>query len=116
MTGGGVFVLGQEQDEPGGRFHPVQSFIGEMTQLNVWSAAFTGDEIYNISRSCEVADSKAVIRWPAFLGGTKGNVMTGVPHFCEGLQSFLVVLKIKRAFKSFTTSLHCAKSFSNSLK
>ena len=33
---GGSIVVGQEQDSPGGTFETYQSFIGMMTNVNVW--------------------------------------------------------------------------------
>ncbi|PIK33677.1 putative sushi, von Willebrand factor [Apostichopus japonicus] len=83
IPGRGVLVLGQEQDEPGGEFHPVESFIGEMALLYLWDRAMTDEQIYKIARSCDSPDS-AVIRWPAFLSGRNGNVGKRGLHFCEG--------------------------------
>ena len=36
IRGGGVLVLGQEQDSVGGSFDANQSFIGEMAGVNMW--------------------------------------------------------------------------------
>ena len=37
IRGGGALVLGQEQDSVGGSFQSFQSFIGEMTGVNIWN-------------------------------------------------------------------------------
>lgn len=41
ITEGGVLVLGQKQNVPGGQFESHQSFIGEMTNLQIWNSALS---------------------------------------------------------------------------
>ncbi|KAL7392883.1 hypothetical protein ABVT39_003296 [Epinephelus coioides] len=48
---GGVFILGQEQDTLGGRFDATQSFVGEMSDLHMWSHVLTPSDIYSLA-SC----------------------------------------------------------------
>ncbi|TKS82145.1 Neuronal pentraxin-1 [Collichthys lucidus] len=48
---GGVFILGQEQDTLGGRFDATQSFVGEMSDLHMWSHVLTAGEISSLA-SC----------------------------------------------------------------
>lgn len=33
----GTLVIGQDQDIPGGRFNPIQSFVGKIVDLNFWT-------------------------------------------------------------------------------
>ncbi|KAG7215417.1 hypothetical protein INR49_006517 [Caranx melampygus] len=44
---GGIFILGQEQDTMGGRFDVTQSFMGELSDLQVWSRVLTPNEIHS---------------------------------------------------------------------
>ncbi|XP_067138604.1 LOW QUALITY PROTEIN: sushi, von Willebrand factor type A, EGF and pentraxin domain-containing protein 1-like [Centruroides vittatus] len=48
----GYFVLGQEQDSIGGAFSAVESFLGEITQFNVWDHVLSYSEIKEIKGSC----------------------------------------------------------------
>ncbi|KAL7883200.1 hypothetical protein SRHO_G00008580 [Serrasalmus rhombeus] len=59
---GGVFILGQEQDTLGGRFDATQSFVGEMSDLQLWSRVLTSQEIYN-QASCSSHLTGDVIAW-----------------------------------------------------
>lgn len=83
FLGGGVFVLGQEQDRLGGGFHTLESFIGEIAFLNLWPQMMSDDEILNLSQSCGHPED-ALINWPAFLAGKTGDVRKETVHFCEG--------------------------------
>ncbi|KAM3873210.1 neuronal pentraxin-2 [Diretmus argenteus] len=46
---GGVFILGQEQDTLGGRFDATQSFVGEISDLHMWSHVLTAGDIYSLA-------------------------------------------------------------------
>lgn len=48
---GGVFILGQEQDTLGGRFDATQSFVGEMSDLQMWSQVLSANDIHSLA-SC----------------------------------------------------------------
>uniref|UniRef100_A0A8C3G9M6 Si:dkey-283b15.2 n=1 Tax=Cyclopterus lumpus TaxID=8103 RepID=A0A8C3G9M6_CYCLU len=48
---GGVFILGQEQDTLGGRFDATQSFVGELSDVHMWSHVLTASDIYSLA-SC----------------------------------------------------------------
>uniref|UniRef100_A0ABM0GWW2 Pentraxin family member n=1 Tax=Saccoglossus kowalevskii TaxID=10224 RepID=A0ABM0GWW2_SACKO len=45
IQGGGVLVLGQDQDVVGGGFDPFQAFVGKMTNFNLWNRVLTNQEI-----------------------------------------------------------------------
>ena len=49
---GGALVLGQEQDSVGERFDARQSFIGELTDVNIWDHVIKEQEIKRMSKSC----------------------------------------------------------------
>ncbi|KAF1388006.1 hypothetical protein PFLUV_G00085790 [Perca fluviatilis] len=59
---GGVFILGQEQDTLGGRFDATQSFVGEMSDLHMWSHVLTASDIYSLA-SCGSHLRGDVIAW-----------------------------------------------------
>ncbi|XP_013914441.1 PREDICTED: serum amyloid P-component-like [Thamnophis sirtalis] len=54
-------ILGQEQDEFGGGFDIRQCFMGEMTEVNMWSRVLTTDEIQLVMREEPVPDN--LINW-----------------------------------------------------
>ncbi|KAJ8005087.1 hypothetical protein DPEC_G00143010 [Dallia pectoralis] len=59
---GGVFILGQEQDTLGGRFDATQAFVGEISDLQMWSNVLTDHDIYSLA-SCNSHLSGDVIAW-----------------------------------------------------
>ncbi|XP_070822583.1 neuronal pentraxin-1 isoform X2 [Chaetodon trifascialis] len=59
---GGVFILGQEQDTLGGRFDATQSFVGDMSDLHMWSHVLTASDIYSLA-SCGSHLRGDVIAW-----------------------------------------------------
>uniref|UniRef100_A0A8C2G7G1 Si:dkey-14o18.2 n=1 Tax=Cyprinus carpio TaxID=7962 RepID=A0A8C2G7G1_CYPCA len=70
---GGVFILGQEQDTLGGRFDATQSFVGEMSDLQLWSRVLTSTEIYN-QVSCSSHLTGDVITWSESMVELHGGV------------------------------------------
>ncbi|XP_053742914.1 neuronal pentraxin-1 [Synchiropus splendidus] len=59
---GGVFILGQEQDTLGGRFDATQSFVGELSDLQMWSHVLSSSDIYSLA-SCGSHLRGDVISW-----------------------------------------------------
>ncbi|XP_056143025.1 neuronal pentraxin-2 [Lampris incognitus] len=59
---GGVFILGQEQDTLGGRFDATQSFVGEISDLQMWSHVLAASDIYSLA-SCGSHLSGDVVTW-----------------------------------------------------
>lgn len=59
---GGVFILGQEQDEVGGHFDVTQSFMGQMSDLQLWSRVLTPAEIQS-QASCTGRLKGDVLTW-----------------------------------------------------
>ncbi len=45
LPGGGVLVLGQDQDSPGERFDETQSLSGKVTQFGMWRKVLNQSEI-----------------------------------------------------------------------
>ena len=56
FRGGGVWVIGQEQDNVGGGFQAKQAFGGELTELNVWDRVLSTAEITNLASSCSLSN------------------------------------------------------------
>lgn len=42
IKGGGSIIVGQEQDEVGGKFSTLESFRGKITRLNMWNTTLDG--------------------------------------------------------------------------
>ena len=70
---GGALVLGQEQDSVGGRFDASQSFIGELTDVNIWDHVIKEQEIKRMSKSCLTGVGN-LFQWPDFKSHIKGSV------------------------------------------
>ena len=73
IRGGGFLVLGQDQDSLGGGFERDQSFIGEMTAVNIWSRVLVDQDIAALSNTC-LAGEGDVFKWSDFKNHTKGGV------------------------------------------
>ena len=73
IRGGGSLVLGQKQDALGGGFQKHQSFIGEMTGVNIWSRVLDEQEIATLSKSCFVEEG-SVFKRSDFKNHTRGAV------------------------------------------
>ncbi len=73
IRGGGALVLGQEQDSVGGSFEASQSFIGEMTGVNIWDHVIKDKEITRMSKSCHTGVGN-VFQWSDFKAHLKGSV------------------------------------------
>lgn len=83
VTGGGAFILGQEQDSLGGGFSPREAFVGTITQMNVWDYELPLSTILDLRTSCNAKQGN-VIAWPDFAAGIQGSV-TNVPlNLCGG--------------------------------
>ncbi|XP_028298630.1 GATA zinc finger domain-containing protein 14-like [Gouania willdenowi] len=59
---GGVFILGQEQDSVGGLFDVTQSFLGELSDLQLWSRVLSVSEV-SAQASCGRHSQGDVLSW-----------------------------------------------------
>ncbi|GCC29611.1 hypothetical protein chiPu_0008054 [Chiloscyllium punctatum] len=99
IPGGGALVLGQEQDQRGEGFNPAESFVGSLSQLNIWDYVLTTQQIKLLATACPDDLKKGnVLAWPDFLSGIVGRVKkNSTSIFCadcpklEGSQSNLLV-------------------------
>ena len=73
IPGGGVLVLGQDQDSLGGGFEEEDSFIGEMTDVNIWDHVIKDQEIMRMSKSCLTGVGN-VFQWRDFKAHVKDSV------------------------------------------
>ena len=74
ITGGGKWVLGQDQDTVGGGFEIEDSFHGELVEVNVWGRVLSRQEIARFSTDCQRRMDGDVKRWPEFRNGLRGSV------------------------------------------
>uniref|UniRef100_A0A8B9HTR2 Sushi, von Willebrand factor type A, EGF and pentraxin domain-containing protein 1 n=1 Tax=Astyanax mexicanus TaxID=7994 RepID=A0A8B9HTR2_ASTMX len=75
IPGGGALVLGQDQDQRGEGFNPVESFVGSLSQLNIWDYVLSPQQIRSLASSCPSDLQRGnVFAWPDFLRGVTGRV------------------------------------------
>ncbi|XP_048450612.1 mucosal pentraxin-like [Rhincodon typus] len=73
VRGGGSFILGQEQDKVGGGFDIKQSFVGEITDVNLWDHVLTATEIKAVSECCNSLGGN-IIDWSTIWYSARGKV------------------------------------------
>ena len=78
----GIVILGQDQDNYGGRFEQIQSFFGEMYGVNMWNKVLSTSEIFNMSKNCS-NDVGNYLRWKDFVKGLHGNMSIVTPTTCS---------------------------------
>ena len=72
IRGGGILVIGQEQDDLGGGFNTEENFIGDLSQLNLWDNVLSENYIYNLAFTPE-GDSGNVAAWSDFRQSLHGE-------------------------------------------
>ena len=65
IAAGGLFVLGQEQDALGGNFTASEAFIGDMSQLNIWSYELDASDIADMAKHANSIIGN-VVAWSDF--------------------------------------------------
>lgn len=75
-------MIGQEQDKDGS-YTSVESFVGQITYLNVWDHELTFNEIDAMKTSCERFVGN-VIAWPDIQKGLHGTLKPEPSNFCRG--------------------------------
>lgn len=71
VGGGGIFIIGQEQDAFSSSFRRDQAFCGSITQLNMWDQVLDANEIQTMDKECSLVPSGLLFRW-----GRSGLEMT----------------------------------------
>ena len=75
---GGVFVIGEEQDQIGGAFTTTESFFGDLSQLNIWKSVLSANHVYDLAMSCKHA-SGDVLAWADFRQQSHGSMAKTQP-------------------------------------
>ena len=78
----GILTIGQDQDSLGGDFDASQSYVGELTDLNMWNKVLNASEVNNLSNSCNGGRGN-VKKWSDFKVGIRGDVRVVSPSACE---------------------------------
>lgn len=73
IASGGFYVLGQEQDELAANFSANEAFIGQMSQLNIWSYEVSASDIADMARHAENYVGN-VIGWSDFYDGADSGI------------------------------------------
>jgi len=81
-VGGGVLVVGQEQDARGGQFSSSESYVGQVHGLNLWDYALSSSQIQLLASSCGYLGN--VVAWPDLLAGINGHIQQLNTSFCAG--------------------------------
>ncbi|XP_070552687.1 sushi, von Willebrand factor type A, EGF and pentraxin domain-containing protein 1-like [Ptychodera flava] len=77
ISGGGVLVIGQEQDGVGSLFNAAESYVGELTQVNLWDYAMTLEEVNTLYAGCNEMGN--VLAWIQLKHNIYGNVLVEEP-------------------------------------
>ncbi|XP_072890515.1 mucosal pentraxin-like [Hemitrygon akajei] len=73
VKGSGQFILGQEQDRPGGGFDIQQSFVGEITDVNMWNCVLEPSKIETANEGCFFTGGN-IINWGTTSYVSRGTV------------------------------------------
>ena len=78
----GIFILGQDRDDYGDGFEQVQSFNGEIYNVNMWNRILPADKILYMSTNC--ADGVgSYLMWRDFVDAdVYGDVSKTFPANC----------------------------------
>ncbi|XP_064481560.1 sushi, von Willebrand factor type A, EGF and pentraxin domain-containing protein 1-like isoform X2 [Ornithodoros turicata] len=91
----GEVVLGQDQDSVGGGFSGLESFAGDIAELNVWDYSMSEDDVRKLGSTCGLIGN--VVAWYKVRNSIDGNVtvVEGPPDTCSG-------------YNCSTSSCHCS--------
>ncbi|KAK7501166.1 hypothetical protein BaRGS_00007651, partial [Batillaria attramentaria] len=82
VPGKGVLVIGQEQDSMGGGFTASESFVGSITQFNIWDEELSLTTIENMRTSCGDFHGN-VVAWPDVQAALRGSLSPQPSTFCQ---------------------------------
>ncbi|XP_033116115.1 sushi, von Willebrand factor type A, EGF and pentraxin domain-containing protein 1-like [Anneissia japonica] len=77
IKGGGILIIGQEQDSYGGSFVRNEAFVGTLNQLNIWNFAMSAAEIGAVYTNCGINGN--IVAWGAVQEAVIGTVPTDTP-------------------------------------
>ncbi|KAL0279548.1 UNVERIFIED_CONTAM: hypothetical protein PYX00_001077 [Menopon gallinae] len=81
IPGRGRFIIGQEQDRFGGGFNEVESFVGKITNFDIWKRVLKKSEIEDMNENCKYFAGD-LFSWVDFLENTHGNIEISKSTFC----------------------------------
>lgn len=81
---GGSLYIGQYQGSYEGGFDSSKLMVGKMADLNIWSTAFTAQQIVSMSSKCFMAPSSGrIVSWTEIIGLTpQGALVKTCPTTC----------------------------------
>ncbi|XP_017541635.1 pentraxin fusion protein-like isoform X2 [Pygocentrus nattereri] len=74
ILSGGAVILGQDPDSFVGKFDENQSFVGEISDVNMWDYLLTDDQIKNFNEKVWVGPEPNVLNWNTVQYEVNGNV------------------------------------------
>ena len=96
----GTLVIGQLQREIGGQFIDNESYLGDITDVNVWSNVSTNSIIQEQSRECfnRVGD---LLAWPVFSIGNLQflNEADSIPTECRGFGKYKLYTRLSALYQ-----------------
>ncbi|XP_070569761.1 neuronal pentraxin-1-like [Ptychodera flava] len=98
VRGGGVLVLGQDQDSVGGGFEEHQAFIGNLTDFNMWSTALNANQIAMIKADCSIGGD--VFTWNVTALQIEGDVSQTNTSGCGELSFPLALIHVDNVMSS----------------
>ena len=85
ISGGGILIAGQEQDDLGDDFSVSEAFIGSLSQLNIWDSVLSDEAIQQLGSHCD-NDAGNVVAWGDFRRDVEGAVKVVSPTAaCQGI-------------------------------
>ncbi|KOX71267.1 Sushi, von Willebrand factor type A, EGF and pentraxin domain-containing protein 1, partial [Melipona quadrifasciata] len=82
IQGNGILIIGQEQDRVGGGFSELESFLGKLTLLDIWSTVLAAKDIKHLFNTCEKYHGD-VIAWAQVQEYVHGDVAVSNTSFCR---------------------------------
>ena len=76
-------MLGQEQDEVEGGFQEEQSFVGNLSEVNVWDHVISAHNISRMSEACTPEEGNVISWFDLEKPDVKGNVKIIKPSSCK---------------------------------
>nr|XP_034194420.1 sushi, von Willebrand factor type A, EGF and pentraxin domain-containing protein 1-like [Osmia lignaria] len=83
VQGSGTLVIGQEQDRMGGGFSELESFLGKLTLLDIWSTVLKTTDVHHLFNTCDKYHGN-VIAWSQVQEHIHGDVAILGSPFCRG--------------------------------
>lgn len=78
-----MLVIGQEQDTRGGKFSSSESFVGRLSNLNIWDYSLRPQDVMNLATSCDEHIGN-VLAWPDVIAGINGRINQVETLICTG--------------------------------